>query len=58
MGTSVQIIEKYYGKQATPLALATMLGGWKLWKAQPEWRKIVIMIWMTKLGLSHLVVIL
>jgi len=27
MGTSVQIIEKYYGKQATPLALATKLGG-------------------------------
>jgi integrase len=26
MGTSVQIIEKYYGKQATPLALATKLG--------------------------------
>lgn len=27
MGTSVQIIEQYYGKQATPLALATKLGG-------------------------------
>ena len=27
MGTSVQIIEKYYGKQATSLALATKLGG-------------------------------
>jgi integrase len=27
MGTSVQIIEKYYGKQATALALATKLGG-------------------------------
>lgn len=27
MGTSVQIIEAYYGKQATPLALATKLGG-------------------------------
>ena len=26
MGTSVQIIEKYYGRQATPLALATKLG--------------------------------
>ena len=26
MGTSVQIIEKYYGKQATPLTLATKLG--------------------------------
>ena len=26
MGTSVKIIEKYYGKQATPLALATKLG--------------------------------
>jgi len=26
MGTSVQIIEKYYGKQATPLSLATKLG--------------------------------
>jgi integrase len=27
MGTSVQIIEQYYGKQATPMALATKLGG-------------------------------
>ena len=27
MGTSVQIIDKYYGKQATSLALATKLGG-------------------------------
>ena len=27
MGTSVQIIEKYYGKQATSLSLATKLGG-------------------------------
>lgn len=27
MGTSVQIVEKYYGKDATPLALATKLGG-------------------------------
>jgi integrase len=27
MGTSVQIIERYYGKDATPLALATKLGG-------------------------------
>lgn len=26
MGTSVQVIEKYYGKQATPLMLATKLG--------------------------------
>lgn len=26
MGTSVQIIEKYYGRQATPLSLATKLG--------------------------------
>jgi hypothetical protein len=26
MGTSVQMIEKYYGKQATPLSLATKLG--------------------------------
>jgi hypothetical protein len=26
MGTSVQIIEKYYGEQANPLALATKLG--------------------------------
>lgn len=27
MGTSVQIIEQYYGRQATPMALATKLGG-------------------------------
>jgi integrase len=27
MGTSVQIVESYYGKAATPLALATKLGG-------------------------------
>lgn len=27
MGTSVQIIEQYYGKDATPLVLATALGG-------------------------------
>jgi site-specific recombinase XerD len=27
MGTSVQIIEQYYGKDATPLILATKLGG-------------------------------
>ena len=27
MGTSVQIIEQYYGKDATSLALATSLGG-------------------------------
>ena len=27
MGTSVQIIQQYYGKQATPLTMATMLGG-------------------------------
>jgi integrase len=27
MGTSVQIIESYYGRQATPRALATKLGG-------------------------------
>jgi len=27
MGTSVQIIQQYYGKQATPLAMATVLGG-------------------------------
>ena len=27
MGTSVQIIQLYYGKQATPLAMATVLGG-------------------------------
>ena len=27
MGTSVQIIEKYYGKQATAIELATQLGG-------------------------------
>lgn len=27
MGTSVQIIEQYYGKDATPLMLATKLGG-------------------------------
>ena len=27
MGTSVQIIEQYYGRDATPLALATKLGG-------------------------------
>ena len=27
MGTSVQIIEGYYGRQATPLLLATRLGG-------------------------------
>jgi integrase len=27
MGTSVQIIQQYYGKQATPLAMATTLGG-------------------------------
>jgi integrase len=27
MGTSVQIIQHYYGKQATPLAMATTLGG-------------------------------
>ena len=27
MGTSVKIIEEYYGKQATPLVLATRLGG-------------------------------
>jgi integrase len=27
MGTSVQIIERYYGRDATPLALATKLGG-------------------------------
>ena len=27
MGTSVQIIEQYYGKQATPAMMATQLGG-------------------------------
>ncbi|HPE80305.1 MAG TPA: hypothetical protein PKZ35_09870 [Gammaproteobacteria bacterium] len=27
MGTSVQVIESYYGRQATPLLLATKLGG-------------------------------
>ena len=27
MGTSVQIIQQYYGKQATPYAMATVLGG-------------------------------
>jgi integrase len=27
MGTSVQIIQQYYGKSATPLAMATTLGG-------------------------------
>lgn len=27
MGTSVQMIEMYYGRQATPIALATKLGG-------------------------------
>ena len=27
MGTSVQVIQNYYGKQATPLAMATVLGG-------------------------------
>lgn len=27
MGTSVQIIQQYYGKQATPLSMATVLGG-------------------------------
>jgi integrase len=27
MGTSVPIIQQYYGKQATPLAIATVLGG-------------------------------
>ena len=27
MGTSVQMIEQYYGRQATPMALATKLGG-------------------------------
>jgi integrase len=32
MGTSVQMIEQYYGKQATPEVLATALGG----KAFPE----------------------
>lgn len=27
MGTSVEIIQKYYGKQATPISMATKLGG-------------------------------
>ena len=27
MGTSVEMIEKYYGKQSTPKAKATTLGG-------------------------------
>jgi integrase len=27
MGTSVQIIEQYYGRHATPFLLATNLGG-------------------------------
>jgi hypothetical protein len=27
MGTSVQMIQSYYGKQATPLSMATTLGG-------------------------------
>jgi integrase len=27
MGTSVQIIQNYYGKHATPMKLATKLGG-------------------------------
>jgi hypothetical protein len=27
MGTSVPIIQQYYGKHATPLAMATVLGG-------------------------------
>ena len=30
MGTSVQIIESYYGRSATPVALATRLGDWLL----------------------------
>ena len=27
MGTSVQMIQQYYGKQATPMSMATALGG-------------------------------
>jgi len=27
MGTSVQVIQNYYGKHATPIKLATQLGG-------------------------------
>jgi integrase len=27
MGTTVEIVEQYYGKDATPLMLATKLGG-------------------------------
>jgi hypothetical protein len=27
MGTSVQMIQSYYGKQATPISMATKLGG-------------------------------
>lgn len=27
MGTSVQVIQNYYGKHATPMKLATQLGG-------------------------------
>jgi hypothetical protein len=27
MGTSVQMIQSYYGRQATPISMATTLGG-------------------------------
>ena len=44
MGTSVKVIEDYYGKSATPDKLATRLGGWVLnpqlrAQLEREWKK-------------------
>lgn len=39
MGTSVQMIQSYYGRQATPLSMATTLGGKAVAKKAPAKKK-------------------